>query len=388
MKIRSTIRRTDVDAGGRQTPTASVERRSSADDTTIFPFGGASQGAYAEFLEARFASPTTRPDEATREDGERRWLTGALVDPGFPLILAELAAWHSLAVYDVLGRSGPLAHQRLNGEHFRIFASDNSHGYGVSVEDHALIVFSGSNEGVDWLENAAVRRIGEPGRHAGFAASLERLREPLLDWIAGLPDVDGIVCTGHSLGGALAVLAADALHRHGHTVRAVVTFGAPMVGGEAFHEAYALHDVTWKTAVVGDPITTLPPARLGYRPVGRPYGFPTPIRAGSLDETERRGLAESVGLIAASLVPGWVGGSAYILAKLFGAKAMGLATDAPNHRMSTYVDRCRAEVDRHVDHSTADERLLLQHRRYLDSTLPSYSHSGDRFLRQVTGRDG
>ena len=68
--------------------------------------------------------------------------------------------------------------------------------------------------------------------------------------------------TGHSLGGALAVLLAATLGETGRSVAGLYTFGAPRVGNGAFadrlnaHMADAAH---WRVANSGDLVPHVPP---------------------------------------------------------------------------------------------------------------------------------
>ncbi len=128
---------------------------------------------------------------------------------------------------------------------------------------HAVIVaFRGTMEPENWRTNldGMPTAWGERGRvHAGFRAALERL------WPAIVPHLDGapaVVHTGHSLGGALATLAAA---RRAPTV--TYTFGAPRVGTRSFVRALgdaAVHRVTHGADVV----PALPPSAAGYRHAG------------------------------------------------------------------------------------------------------------------------
>lgn len=93
------------------------------------------------------------------------------------------------------------------------------------------------------------------------------------------PKITLYIC-GHSLGGALAVLAWSYLLLNSqqlkflNRVAAVYTFGQPRVGNNAFTNIIELlSDFTWKTeyvrfALSRDPVARVPPALLGFRHFG------------------------------------------------------------------------------------------------------------------------
>ncbi len=112
-------------------------------------------------------------------------------------------------------------------------------------DTHAVLAFRGTNPTTlpNWVTDAVVRLVacGEyDGRvHYGFSAALRRtwgLIEPILEAARDRP----LFVTGHSMGGALAVLAACRLARAGRPPVATYTFGAPRCGDPAFCAGYAL----------------------------------------------------------------------------------------------------------------------------------------------------
>ena len=79
-----------------------------------------------------------------------------------------------------------------------------------------------------------------------------------------------IYITGHSLGGALAILAALELNYQKLKPELVVTFGQPRVGNAAFAACYneLLGDRTIHVINAADPVPLLPPLLAGYRDEG------------------------------------------------------------------------------------------------------------------------
>jgi hypothetical protein len=78
--------------------------------------------------------------------------------------------------------------------------------------------------------------------------------------------------TGHSLGAALAAVAAKMLRKDGlAAVTGVYTFGMPRCGGRRFAEEYAreLGAKTYRLVHGDDIVATVPPSNFGFRHVGR-----------------------------------------------------------------------------------------------------------------------
>lgn len=68
--------------------------------------------------------------------------------------------------------------------------------------------------------------------HRGFYQAYLSIQEEVNQAVAKLPANAPLYVCGHSLGGALAVIASTALHR---PVEACITFGCPKVGNKAFY---------------------------------------------------------------------------------------------------------------------------------------------------------
>jgi hypothetical protein len=174
-----------------------------------------------------FAPPPTRPLVATSEFS----ITNAWW-------LAELSrlVYRNDAPRGAWTRDGVLARVGLKERHFL-----NGHGTQCAIvepraaaaEPLAALVFRGTTGPVDWRRNARTLLVDWPegGRvHAGFIGALEGVWAELAAALdAGSAPV---FYTGHSLGGALAMLAASR-----RPPLAVYSFGAPRVGDAGFAEA-------------------------------------------------------------------------------------------------------------------------------------------------------
>ena len=144
---------------------------------------------------------------------------------------------------------------------FREIALLEREGVWCMVADD-LVVFRGTANQRDlWRDLDAVRVPEGAGEvHRGFQGTLDLVWGDLSERIEGRT----VTFAGHSLGAALATLAAA---RHA-TTRAVYTFGSPRVGDEAFGESLRapVHRVVNNT----DLVPHLPPP-LGYAHVGELY---------------------------------------------------------------------------------------------------------------------
>lgn len=110
--------------------------------------------------------------------------------------------------------------------------------------------------------------------HTGFYGSWGEVETAVLDAVeaakAAHPGYK-VVVTGHSLGGAVATLAAAYLRRAGHGAE-LYTYGAPRVGNEAFvgfvtGQAGGEYRVTH----ADDPVPRLPPILFNYRHTSPEY---------------------------------------------------------------------------------------------------------------------
>ncbi len=124
-----------------------------------------------------------------------------------------------------------------------------------AVAPFVAVAFRGTDEARDWLTNmhaVPVRWAGGGRVHRGFRRAFGHALRPLRTLLAAHA-APRLLC-GHSLGGALALLAAPVFG-----ARTVRTFGAPRVGDAAF--AATLHGVdVAQFATAHDVVPHLPPA--------------------------------------------------------------------------------------------------------------------------------
>lgn len=162
--------------------------------------------------------------------------------------------------------------QRAGLNQVQIFSSppDSSHdtqGLIAYNDQFAIVALRGTepDELKDVLTDLSLlpTEAGDGGQvHAGFQSALEdvwRQMKTPLERLAAQGRT--IWFTGHSLGGALAVLAADQFGK----AAGVYTFGAPRVGDAGFQARY--HQPTYRIVNNTDLVTELPPP-VFYRHVG------------------------------------------------------------------------------------------------------------------------
>ena len=150
-------------------------------------------------------------------------------------------------------------------------------GYVAYDPTHQVIVvaFRGSSSLKNWMTDFRFRHIkadlcDKCEVHRGFWTSWIESRDsvvPAVKLVLALHPKARVVVTGHSLGGAIAVLAAAELRKHGHWVD-LYTFGAPRVGTKevAHYLAGTLgKGKTYRITNLDDPVPHLPPAKFGYR---------------------------------------------------------------------------------------------------------------------------
>lgn len=96
--------------------------------------------------------------------------------------------------------------------------------------------------------------------HTGFRTAYNQVRAQVQLAVDGLPEGYSLYLTGHSLGGALAVVATRDLERDG--LAACYTFGSPRVGNEEFGEE--IRAPIYRIVNAADGVPRIPPSWLTY----------------------------------------------------------------------------------------------------------------------------
>jgi hypothetical protein len=173
------------------------------------------------------------------------------------------------------------------GMEARLFSLGNTQAYLATNDEHIVVAFRGTEspnsvEGLkDWLLTDAVNLLilpeGDLGTdfvaagvgarfHQGFMKALAEIWDPLAEAVAAERQKNDrpVWVTGHSLGGALALLAAWRFKRKFVPVHQVYTFGAPMIGNTEAAQAIdrELPEKIFRCVNAPDPIPKLPTVSL------------------------------------------------------------------------------------------------------------------------------
>ena len=188
-----------------------------------------------------------------------------------------------------------------------LLSSGETQGFVARRDESVFVSFRGTEplRLVQWLGDINYRPTSVlpnvPGLvHGGFASDFTDVLKPMRDAVEALTDgpATRFFVTGHSLGGALAVIAAAVLQFDSRrNVTAVYTYGQPRVGDPTFSSAFdaALGDVTFRYVNDLDIVPHFPPARLPEVPI-----VSVPTSAGGLLRTianASREVGESIGTL-------------------------------------------------------------------------------------------
>ncbi|WP_347488177.1 lipase family protein [Desulfoscipio sp. XC116] len=161
--------------------------------------------------------------------------------------------------------------QTFKAKVFRVF---EWFGYVMESEDNAIIAFRGSLSKRDWITDLGVSQTNyqfapHAGKvHTGFNYLYKSCREDVLNTLESMSPHLKIYITGHSLGGALAVLnALDIAVNTKHKNPVMISFGAPRTGNPDFASVYN-HFVKNSIRVVSDrDLTPKSPNRVILSPI-------------------------------------------------------------------------------------------------------------------------
>jgi hypothetical protein len=149
-------------------------------------------------------------------------------------------------------------------------------GFVAEGDEILVVVFRGTENTLDWWTNLNTSFVALQGGtrvHTGFFQAYWPIRDTIFEFvIAALKKKKRpVYITGHSLGGALALMATAELANHEDaavrdSIAACYTFGCPRAGDSSFDQ-YVKAPLYRITNGV-DLVPAVPPAIFGYRHVG------------------------------------------------------------------------------------------------------------------------
>jgi triacylglycerol lipase len=206
---------------------------------------------------------------ATAPAGSDPPLNSLAFDPkvkGFTTGAAADMAQVSMMVYDNPAKM-KADFARLGFNQFKFIEAPGLDQQAIIASDgkRTVVAFRGTENKTDAWVDARKKLVPAPEyqglAHDGFLEAFRAL------WPKMKPELDAmraagqaVYVTGHSLGGALATLAAAELLRAGKPPDAVYTFGSPRVGNKGFADFYdaGLRDRTFRYVNKSDVVTRVP----------------------------------------------------------------------------------------------------------------------------------
>jgi triacylglycerol lipase len=195
----------------------------------------------------------------------------------------NLAAACQLA-YDMLrnpSAAAPAGYQVNTAFTADLFGRTEACGYVMSSADNAVLAFRGTSTVPDWLADGSYAQVDFPYvsgaglTHGGFMSVYQSCRDQVLAALGALTPDRPLFVTGHSLGGALATLAAlDVAVNSPFNAPVVYTFASPRVGDGAFADAYnGKVASSWRVLNTYDLVPLLPPEQIFDAVHRRTYSY-------------------------------------------------------------------------------------------------------------------
>jgi len=212
------------------------------------------------------------------------------------LVLAELSA----AAYDDHAEGAGLGLFRVE----RSIREHNTAALVLRRGASTAVAFRGSDDQLDWRSNVQTRlsplHVGgiACGRvHTGFRRTLFTVEEELLA-LLGDQGSGPLWITGHSLGGALALLFALRLEILGRPIQGVYTFGQPRVGDDDFAARVEerLGGRYFRIVHSADPVPLVPFKKDRYESAGRKLVIGGEGQLTTIDATWASGLPSTIKL--------------------------------------------------------------------------------------------
>jgi hypothetical protein len=167
-------------------------------------------------------------------------------------------------------QSSQVANKTLDPGAVAISVNEVFFGYALTSDTNNIIALRGTQTGNEWLGNLSARQVSlrprqpQYGRvHRGFQATYERIITQIKRAVPQLNPALPLYITGHSLGGAVAMLtAADLIFSNDISANRVqvYTYGSPRVGDPTFVQYYnGLVPRTFRVVNLADSVPITPP---------------------------------------------------------------------------------------------------------------------------------
>jgi hypothetical protein len=243
----------------------------------------------------------------------------------------------------------------------QVIDADDTRCFVAAASEAVLVSFRGTNNVGNWLSNLNVlyttRNYGTV--HRGFLGALQVVEPQLRSALANLNERK-LLLTGHSLGGALATIAA-AEWQEQLPISWMYTYGQPAVGKSNFQNFFAQHYAgnLFRFVNNDDIVPRVPPT---YRHVGTLYHFDARGNLESLVEAAAREIAK---------------------------EATGAVFDSPDQpRMLTEMefDHMRAQLLEHQAMARASGQESLE-APVVEGVLPSlHDHHMEQYLAKIVAK--
>jgi pimeloyl-ACP methyl ester carboxylesterase len=196
------------------------------------------------------------------------------------LLMAKLA-YRAYELFDSDDAAWAKFNNAICGDGFRgckglIDRDVGTAGFVAQGDDLLVVVFRGTQDSLDWWTNLNASFVALQGGtrvHTGFFQAYWPIRDTIFDFvISALKEKKRpVYIAGHSLGGALALMATAELANHEDpdvrdSIAACYTFGCPRAGDSSF-DLFVKAPLYRITNGV-DLVPAVPPAIFGYRHVG------------------------------------------------------------------------------------------------------------------------
>ena len=168
-------------------------------------------------------------------------------------------------------------------EYSSFFEFDETQGFIASTGKKMLIVFRGSDSLKDWVTNARFKKRVLPYDvmnsrirvHSGFIEAYHLIRDFIHAHIE-THKPEEVIVTGHSLGGALAILCALDIEYNFDVKPKCIVFGCPRVGNLHFKRSFNRRIPDLTRVVNGcDIVTRIPSIFMLYFHAGRKFNIGT-----------------------------------------------------------------------------------------------------------------